>query len=248
MTSDEYCREIETYLCRKNDGHLIRIVGPSFDRVTGWAERGVPLKVAFAGIDHYFERYYARGPRRRPVRIDFCEPDVLDVFDEWRRAVGMIREASPPGGTEAGEAATTAADAPRHAGARTRPRVSLPAHLERVILKLTALRRGGAAARLEAALERAVRELDLARNHANSLRGDARTEFLGHLQALDRDLLDAARAACGPDRLAALRAEAEAELVPFRARMPEAAFQQALQAAVDRLVRDSVGLPSIAVE
>ncbi len=248
MTSDEYCREIETYLCRKNDGHLIRIVGPSFDRVTGWAERGVPLKVALRGIDRCFERYYARGPRRRPVRIDFCEPDVLDVFDEWRRAVGMIQEANPLAGSEAGEAATAAADSGRQAGARTRPRVSLPAHLERVILKLTALRRGGAAARLEAALERAVRELDLARNHANSLRGDARTEFLAHLQALDRDLLDAARAACGPDRLAALRAEAETELVPFRERMPEAAFQQALQAAVDRLVRDSVGLPSIAVE
>ena len=40
------------------------------------------------GIDRYFERYYAKGPRRRPVRVEFCEADVLDVFDEWRRAVG----------------------------------------------------------------------------------------------------------------------------------------------------------------
>jgi len=29
-----YCRDIETYLCRKNDGHLIRIVGPSFEIVS----------------------------------------------------------------------------------------------------------------------------------------------------------------------------------------------------------------------
>ena len=34
---DEYCREIETYLCQKNDGHLIRVVGPSFEIVSGWA-------------------------------------------------------------------------------------------------------------------------------------------------------------------------------------------------------------------
>ena len=54
MEPSEYCREIEAYLCRKNDGHLIRIVGPSFERVSGWAERGVPLKVAFRGIDRYF--------------------------------------------------------------------------------------------------------------------------------------------------------------------------------------------------
>jgi len=56
----EFCREIETYLCRKNDGHLIRVTGPSFDLVAGWAARGVPLKIAFKGIDRYFERYYAK--------------------------------------------------------------------------------------------------------------------------------------------------------------------------------------------
>src|SRR5262249_49462944 len=82
----EYCREIETYLCRKNDGHLIRVVGPSFEVVSGWEARGVPLKIAFEGIDRYFERYYRSGPRRRPVKIDFCDADVLDVFDEWKRA------------------------------------------------------------------------------------------------------------------------------------------------------------------
>ena len=81
MTPDAYCREIEAYLTRKNDGHLVRIVGPSFDRVRGWAEQGVPLKVAFQGIDRYFERYYARGPRRRPVHIDHCEADVLEAFE-----------------------------------------------------------------------------------------------------------------------------------------------------------------------
>jgi hypothetical protein len=28
---ESYCRHLETYLCRKNDGHLIRIVEPAFD-------------------------------------------------------------------------------------------------------------------------------------------------------------------------------------------------------------------------
>ena len=56
MDPAEYCREIETYLCRKNEGHLIRIVGPAFEKVTGWAEQGVPIAVAFKGIDAYCER------------------------------------------------------------------------------------------------------------------------------------------------------------------------------------------------
>ena len=65
----EYCRSVETYLCRKNEGHLIRIVGPSFELVSSWAEQGVPLKVAFRGIDRYFERYYSKPQRRRiPTR------------------------------------------------------------------------------------------------------------------------------------------------------------------------------------
>ena len=52
----EYCRQLESYLCRKNDGHLIRIVGPSFEIVSRWATDGVPLKVALGGIDRYCER------------------------------------------------------------------------------------------------------------------------------------------------------------------------------------------------
>ena len=57
---DDYCRQVEAYLCRKNDGHLIRIVGPAFEQVCAWASKGIPLKAVFRGIDRYVERYYAR--------------------------------------------------------------------------------------------------------------------------------------------------------------------------------------------
>ncbi len=132
--ADQYCRAIEAYLCRKNDGHLIRIVGPAFEQVLGWAARGVPIKIACHGIDRYFERYYAKGPRRRPVRIEFCEADVLDAFDEWRRAVGIASEArlTP----------ATASNAESEPEESTRRQESLPAHLDRVIARLTTLRAG----------------------------------------------------------------------------------------------------------
>src|SRR4029450_13765798 len=89
LSTSTYCREIEAHLCRKTRGHLIRIVGPACELVSGWEARGIPVKVACAGVDRYFERYYRKGPRRRPVRIEFCDPDVLDAFDDWRRAVGV---------------------------------------------------------------------------------------------------------------------------------------------------------------
>src|SRR5947209_668123 len=124
----EYCREVEAYLCRKNDGHLIRITGPSFDVVSRWASTGVPLKVAFSGIDRHVERYYRSGPRRRPVKIDFCEADVLDVFDEWRRAIGLTAAAAP-------QQVSEAPPSDEQEGRSRGP--SLASHLERVLTRLT---------------------------------------------------------------------------------------------------------------
>ena len=95
MEPGAFCREVESYLCRKNDGHLIRIVGPAFELVCGWAAAGIPLRVVERAIDRRHARYYARGPRRRPLRIEYCEADVLELFDEWRRAVGVGLRGGP---------------------------------------------------------------------------------------------------------------------------------------------------------
>src|SRR4029079_4336453 len=129
----EYCREVESYLCRKNEGHLIRIAGPVFEQVSGWAAQGVPLAVVYRGIDRYCARYYAKGPRRRPVRVEFCEADILSGFDDWRRAVGVARtdegapartfsRASTTGGGRSACPASTRGSQPAHRSARTRCR------------------------------------------------------------------------------------------------------------------------------
>ncbi|MBI4886968.1 MAG: hypothetical protein HY824_07740 [Acidobacteria bacterium] len=231
---DAYCREVESYLCRKNDGHLVRIVGPAFEQVCGWAARGIPLKIVFRGVDRYFERYYAKGPRRRPVRIEFCDADVLDVFDEWRRAVGVAQAEARAGGAEDAEASG-------------RRRESLSGHLDRVVARLVA-RRGGEDRSLDAVLDDVVRELDAARAGSKALRGERREALLQRLRDLDARLLDAARAAADGDTLARLAAEAEAQLSPFRGRMPPAAYAQSAQACVDRLLREHARLPTIAFD
>jgi hypothetical protein len=227
-TAAEYCRQVEAYMCRKNDGHLIRIVGPAFEQVCGWAARGIPLKMATRGIDRYFERYYAKGPRRRPVRVEFCEADVLDVFDEWRRSVGVSSSAADLVG-------------PRN------PSSSLPAHLERVIARLTTLRAGEDRS-LDEAIDAVVRELDAVRAKAKTIRGDARDALLDRLRELDVSLIDAVRARCDAPALQQLAAEADEELRPFRSRMPDEAYRQSHRACIDRLLRERVRLPTIAYE
>jgi hypothetical protein len=228
-----YCRAIEAHLCRKNDGHLVRIVGPAFELVCGWATRGVPLKVAMRGIDRYFERYYAKGPRRRPVRIDFCEADVFDVFDEWRRAVGV-------GMLAAGDRDGDAEESSHRHG-------SLPSHLERVIARLSTLRTGTNRP-IDATVDAIVRELDGARSAAKTWRGDVRQAFLERLRLLDRTLIEAARGEQDAAALEQLGVEADAELAPFRERMPRQAYEQSRRAAVDRLIRERGRLPVIAFE
>jgi hypothetical protein len=236
-SGEQYCRAIEAYLCRKNDGHLIRIVGPAFEQVLGWASRGIPIKVAYHGIDRYFERYYAKRPRRRPVRIEFCEADVLDAFDEWRRAVGVPHHA-PVASME---------NASSGAEESHRRHQSLPGHLDRVIARLTVLRAGPDRS-LDDSLDCAIRELDGGRAQAKSLRGDARRKFLDRLSEIDAALLAAARQRCAAATLAQLEAEAHEELAPFRTRLSSVAFAESHRAAVDRLVRERWRLPVIAFD
>lgn len=243
MDPDTYCRDIEAYLCRKNEGHLVRVVGPAFNVVSGWVAQGVPFKVACRGIDRYFERYYAKGPRRRPIRVEFCEADVLDVFDEWRRAVGIGMAGSPPASPVLeGPSPPDAAGEAQH-----KPGQSLRAHLDRVVTRLTDLQaRGGLAPGVEVFIEHLIERLGKDRESSRSLRGEARRAYLAGLERLDGQLIDEARTATLPETLAALREEAAEELAGFRSRMPPEAYERAVDAATTKLLRDRLKLPAIA--
>ena len=229
MDAGSYCREVESYLCRKNDGHLIRIVGPAFDLVCGWATRGMPLRVVFGAIDRTFRRYYAKGPRRRPVRIEFCEADVLDVFDEWRRAVGV--------GSQTGD------DRP------TTRRGSLATHVERVADCLRAWRQDGdIGADLRQQTQRVLDELTGIHDQARLARGDARRRLIARLGDIERELMTTLRDGSDPGLRDRLRVAAARDLEPYRQRMPSAAFAQALVAATDRLLSEHHKLPRIAFD
>jgi hypothetical protein len=172
------------------------------------------------------------------VRVEFCEADVLDVFDEWRRAVGLGSVGAVGSGASLNAGSAEAID-----GADRR-HTSLPAHLDRVIARLTTLR-GGDDRSLDPVLETIVRELDAARMSAKSLRGEARAAFVERLRALDEDLIGAAREQCDVATLQRLGSEADAELAPFRDRMPRDAFEQSRRACIDRLIRERARLPMV---
>jgi hypothetical protein len=229
----QYCRDVEEHLTRVNGGHLVRIVGGGFGLVQQWAEAGMPLSVVCRGIDRKAERH-SRGPARRPLRIEFCDADVREVYDEWRRAVGL-----PRGGPAETELSAEAEN-------ETSKRPSLTKHLDRVVDRL-----GRAAGRVDLpeAFQQAIGDIlnDVAalRDSAKGARGEARDAFASQLEPIDQRLIAAARAATGPDDAIALQARAAAELGGFRDRLLGDAWTHAIDATVDRLLRDRYGLPTI---
>jgi hypothetical protein len=228
----DYCRQVESHLTRVNAGHLVRIVGPAFELVRQWAEEGIPLSVVFRGIDLRAGRHRTRQGKR-PLRIEFCEADVRDLFDGWRRAVGL-----PRGGEAPADSAPTEAAEPR--------RRSLTRHLDRAIERLA-----GAAGRLDlpdafrAAADPLLREIVALRDGAKKARGPARDEIAARLPILDAALVQAAAQSAPADVIDALRVEAEQDLAPYRDRLSDEAWQRSIGVTVTRLLRDRYGLPTL---
>jgi hypothetical protein len=171
------------------------------------------------------------------VRIEHCEADILDLFDHWRRAVGVPAAAVP-------------AEREAEAGDGTaRRREGLPSHLERVLARLSGLRAGWPLPdELGAAVDRLIDAIDARRHELRGLRGEARVALLSWLEEQDRTLVAIARRATEAAALEALRREAENELRPFRTRMTPEAWTRAVETALDRLVRERSGLPRIALD
>ena len=232
----EYCRRVEEHLTRVNTGHLVRIVGTGFELVRGWAEAGIPLSIVFRGIDLKAERH-REGAATRPLRIEFCEPDVRTVFAQWKRAVGFTTSSADGAGLEAGDEANTEP-------ASKRP--SLTKHLDRAIDRLS--RAGGHLDWPEAlrdACDRVLQQLVAMRQQAAKARGTVRDELAGRLPALDADLAATLRTLAPELLRRSLREEAVAELVSYRSRLSPEAWERSIDVTTDRLLRDRLGLPVI---
>jgi hypothetical protein len=231
-----FCRAVEAHLCRVNGGHLVRIVGPAFDLVAGWAKEGMPLRVVLHGVDRTVARLTAKGPRRRPIRIEFCDADVRDAADQWRRAVGVTATAD----------VAPASSPPEITSAR---QPSLPKHLERVLVRLSAVAATTALPpSMSEALAATISSVDTCLDASRGARGEARAGILARLVTAEHTLTKAAMASLPEERRKALQEQVRTELSAYRGQMPSTAFREAEDALFGELARRHFSLPQVRLD
>ena len=235
----DYCRQVEAHLTRINGGHLVRVVGPGFALVKQWADEGVPLSVVFKGIEQKAERH-RRGASKRPLRIEFCDADVREVFEAWRRATGISATVLDAPNVGRGFSPANSGDAavPR----RPSPSKTIDKAIERL---------GRVAGRMDLpdefrdAVSHAIERLSSVREGLAHSRGAARDPWLAQVETVDQDLMTQARRVVDRAVVRGLTEQAERELAPYRERLAPEAWQRAVLVTVDRGVRDHLGLPTL---
>src|SRR5262245_35038251 len=194
----------------------------------------MPLSIVTHGIDLKAERHRA-GRSTRPLRLEFCEADVRQVYTRWCRSVGLT--ASGPKAEASPESR------------ETEKRPSLSRQVDRALDKLS--RVSGRLDLPEAFREtvgQAINELSVVRDASRTARGDARKALTSRLPTVDMALLGAGRDALKAEVLDRLRRTAEADLAPYRRRLAAEIWHRGVDRALDQLIRDHLGLPTLSFD
>ena len=246
MNYFNYFTEIEDAFIRRRGKHLL--LSPlDWALIEGWKARGVPLHIVLRGVEQSFDSYEAK-PRRRSVKsLFYCQEEVEAQYAEWLESqVGATSAENDAAGT------TTAKDeqATTGNGALPFPREVIAGHLaeSRGALERASEEHGkrGAGELGEALTRAAARLSELEKDFAAAARPDAE-QLEGALNDLENLLDRALRAELAPARLEARRAEAAAQLEPYRKRMERATYEQTLDSLLAKLLREEANLPRLSL-
>jgi hypothetical protein len=247
MNYFNYFTEIEDAFIRRRGKHLL--LSPlDWALIEGWKARGVPLHIVLRGVEQSFDSYEAK-PRRRSVKsLFYCQEEVEAQYAEWLESqvgAGTSAETDQAGKTSAKDEQAATGN-----GALPFPREVIAGHLaeSRAQLERAAAeqKKRGAGELCEALARAAARLSELEKDFASALRPDAE-QLEGALNDLENLLDRALRAELAPAQLDARRAEAAAQLEPYRKRMERATYEQTLDSLLAKLLREEGGLPRLSL-
>lgn len=203
--------------------------------IESWKERGVPLHVALRGIEHAFDSYEAKKHKRTVKTLLYCQEEVEAQYAEWLESrVGSHEEADS-----------------RRDDDETSPfpRASVLAHLERSTEALSNLsnQREAQQDELGEALARSAALLaEIKDDYASAAQPETR-KLEESLTGIERMLDDALRAATNEGEFAAMSAEVEAQLKPYKRQMDKPAFEQTRDNLLRKRLREHFGIPRLSL-
>ena len=232
-----YNTEIEDAFIRRRGKHLhLRPLDWALMEV--WKERGIPLHIVLRGIEHWFDSYESRKPKRTVNTLLYCQEEVEAQYAEWLESrVGSHEESE----TETQD--TEERKSPF-------PRAAVLAHLARSLDHLGQIykeRRQIDDDELCETLARATTLLsEIKDDYASAAHPDAR-RLEDSLTGIER-LLDAAiLAAVTEGELEAANAEIAAQVKPYKRHMDKTAFEQTRENLLRKRLREHFGVPRLSL-
>jgi len=225
-----YFSEIEERY-RRCRGTPVLISTLDWALIESWKEAGVPLGAVLAGIERTFERY-AKRPRRfsKVNSLAYCSPAVLEAAEAM--AAGQTDAARRP-----------SSHAPR--APFTREQIQGYVRGNARAVRDAAAKRGEASdtigsadfEEVAAALERIAGGIHEAPENLEPIENE--------LSALEEKLTASAIRACGAEALAALRAQVQRGIAPYRSRMSALQLDSLERQMLKRALYEHYNLPRL---
>ena len=229
MNYYEYFSEIEERFSRRR-GSILLLSTLDWALIETWREAGVPLEAVLRGIDEAFDKHDARATRAKSRKVNglaWCAQAVMQAAEQ------MVEASTGTAPAAKGIVSESGFEPERVA-----------AYLERNAALLEAASLAAAADALCSSTAHRLRELAAAMRSAQPLPLD---DLDRTLTVLEERLFAALQSAATEQELVDLRAQADRELAPYRAKMSAVQLRQVQTQFLHKRLLELRSLPRLSL-
>ena len=224
-----YFTEIEEHF-QRGRGTILILSTLDWALIETWKDAGIPLEAVLRGIDATFEKYNARPSKSRKVNgLAYCSQEVLAAAEDMKEAsVGTSKETKADRGFDSAEISEffrRSAAKLESAKLPSRPGISPEA----------------VAREISATLRETAAEIET-KSPPSRLE-----EVERKLTVLEEKLFAVLLAAVPDDEVAAVRAQADRDLAPYRSKMSAAQIEQLQKQYAHKKLLEKYGLPRLSL-
>ena len=223
-----YFSEIEEHFQRRR-GTALLLSTLDWALIETWKESGIPLPAVLRGIDEAFDRYDSRPRKTRKINsLAYCAQAVMTAAEDMQEA-GLGTSSTRPS-DEWLQPQAIAAFLSKNAESVRASAERAPASASTVVTQTAAT------------LEEMTRSLESSDPKLVRLE-----EVERRLTVLEEKLLAALLAASPEAELLQVRTQADAEMAPYRRKMPAAQIEQLHRQYVHKRLFERYGLPRLSL-